>query len=153
MRRKTLNGFIIGSGLLTLLTGVELHVGHSTLLNDHTALTIWLTAHIVFASALTIFAVMHIVSNRWWFKTLKLKISSARMTWQRILTPLVALLIAALVVTGVCMLAGWHTKHSHIWEWHYVLGLAWAVIALAHGLAFKLHKMQRSKQKSDAKIS
>lgn len=133
---KIVNRAMIAVGLLTLATGIYLHVGYHQLKTEPTAHAWWTWSHIVCAVALIVLATIHVVKNGWWLRTLRLRLQRVRSWLQRVFTPLVVLAFLALIATGVCLFFGWYSTGSHIWMWHYVLGLVWAGLALLHGLAF-----------------
>lgn len=136
MRLTVINRLLIVFAILTLISGLRLHIGYSTLVQHHSQYEAWLIGHIVCSALLIILAVAHTMKNNWWFKSLKFPNKNFRTVLQRTFTPGVVLLFLSLVVTGLCMLCGWYSAHSHIWIWHFYLGIAWAVVAVLHGYFF-----------------
>lgn len=144
MKLSIINGWLIALGILVLISGLWLHIGYSYLLNHHLEYEIWKKGHIVCACILIILAIVHAVKNNWWFKSLKFVAKNARIDLQRIFTPAVLLFFLSLIVTGLCMICGWYSAHSNIWNWHYYLGIAWALIAILHGYFFHRPKEKKA---------
>lgn len=123
-------------GLLTLLTGIGLHLaGHGS---SHHIWEIWATVHSVIATAFLVLLLCHVQTHWAWFKHLR----QGKGWRKRFLTTVLSAVATYTVLSGMALLAVWGAN-THLGLVHYKTGLVFAVLMLLHG-AKRLHIIEKA---------
>ena len=124
-----------------LATGFGLHVASDgAAAAGHHAWAWWAWGHSLAALALALTVATHILRRRVWFRSLKVKAKSSAVRFRRADTLITGTLMAALLVTGIVMVAGVAGGGSRIGLWHYAIGYVWVVSAMPHVYTIKRKK-------------
>ena len=113
-------------GLLTILSGIGLHIaGHGS---NHNTWEIWAVIHSVLSVSFTILLAYHIHTHWAWFKALRRNAIFKKQ-------PMTTMLSVACLVTmlsGITLIGIWSTN-THIGLLHYIIGIGFTLLMLAHG--------------------
>ena len=113
-------------GLFTILSGIGLHTaGHG---DNHQIWEIWAVVHSIIAVSFSVLIAYHVHTHRTWFKVLRQNTIFKKQ-------PMTTMLSVACLVTmlsGITLIGIWGTN-THIGLLHYIIGIGFTLLMLAHG--------------------
>lgn len=113
-------------GLFTILSGIGLHTaGHG---DNHQIWEIWAVVHSIIAVSFSVLIAYHVHTHRTWFKALRRNTIFKKQ-------PMTTMLSVACLVTmlsGITLIGIWGTN-THIGLLHYIIGIGFTLLMLAHG--------------------
>ena len=113
-------------GLFTILSGICLHTaGHG---DNHQIWEIWAVVHSIIAVSFSVLIAYHVHTHRTWFKALRRNTIFKKQ-------PMTTMLSVACLVTmlsGIALIGIWGAN-THIGLLHYIIGIGFTLLMLAHG--------------------
>ena len=113
-------------GLFTILSGIGLHTaGHG---DNHQIWEIWAVVHSIIAVSFSVLIAYHVHTHRTWFKALRRNAIFKKQSMTTMLS--VACLVTML--SGIALIGIWGAN-THIGLLHYIIGIGFTLLMLAHG--------------------
>lgn len=117
--RKFTDWSLVPLFLLTLWTGIELHV--SDYVTNHEAWHTWAVAHSLAGVLMTGFIIAHVCQHWKWYKTITTPLKAPKARVRRRVVLILTTLFAAVIVTGLMLLLIIDGANSHVGLWHFGL--------------------------------
>lgn len=113
--------------ILSAFSGIELHIaGHGS---EHEIWHNWAVFHVLASLLFLIFAILHIVTHREWYKGI-IRNGIGRKSKVTIILSVVFVLVS---ITGIALL-GIDGANSLMGQWHYRIGIATIILSVGHVL-------------------
>lgn len=134
--RKLVDWSLVPLFLLTLWSGIELHV--TDYATAHGRWHLWAVTHSIAGMLMAILIIMHIIQHWKWYKAITKPLTNPKARMRRRVVLVLTAFFTAVIITGFWLLLFVDGAESHIGLLHFGLGVVASLFAIGHIL--KRHK-------------